>query len=268
MNAFSFWKGRSFTLLEYLSLLSTSINTSFPKITLYYDPSDCPDNEWWSLLDTIPRLEKEPADEMLQVYLDAFVPTSARPITDVRILADIFRYGHLYRHGGAWLDLDTLQVRDLNAMMLTRPFCAGWESPEFVNIAVLAFPVAHPILENILGKLALRLSDPAPAFNALGPGLMTTVIHQMGLEDMILPRDYFYPIHYRQAEETLFGLWPLPEQTYSIHAWAYLTRHHFEKQPAKALLARKSTFFQQANLLLERFDRQQQKLVERHCHSD
>ena len=144
MDAFTYWKGPSFSLLEYLSLLSTSQNTGFEQISLYYDAQDHPDSHYWHLVDQIPRVVKRPAKQLLETYLARYLPGCPRPSGDVRILADIFRYAYLYDRGGAWFDLDTLQLKDLASLMAQRPFTMGWESEEWANIAIMASPIHAP----------------------------------------------------------------------------------------------------------------------------
>jgi len=243
MEAFSFWKGSSFSLLEVISLWSTSLQGGFTRFTLYYDEHDHPDNRFWDAVDEIPGVVKQPVGEILAGYLNRYLSPRVAPVTDVRILADIFRYAHLHDHGGAWLDLDTLQVRDLAALMESRDFTAGWESKDYINIAVLAFPPRHPILVDLLDALTACLEGDERPFHVVGPRLMTRVVRARGLEHEVLPIPYFYPIDYRQEEAVLFGSWPLPEETHSIHVWAYLNRHIFKGKRLEDFARVRSTFF-------------------------
>ncbi len=255
MDGFSFWKGDSFSLLEYLSLLSTSYNTSFSKFPVYYDEFDHPDTPFWHMVDEIPRINKQPASELLDDYLARFVSPGAAPITDVRILADIFRYAHLYSNGGAWLDLDTLQVRDLVGLMEEREFTAGWEAPVDVNIAVLSFPPGHPVLEALLSSLDAILQRDHRPFNAVGPPLMTRILTEQNRLDQVMDIPYFYPIDYHENERVLFGRYPLPLETHSIHVWALLNRKYFENKEMEDFNDVDSTFFDQVRALMEKVPR-------------
>ncbi|MDJ0841194.1 MAG: glycosyltransferase [Acidobacteriota bacterium] len=249
MQAFSFWKGDDFCLLEYLSLLSTSVNTTYPQFLLFYDETDCPDTVWWHRVDDIPTVRKQAASGLLADYRRRYL--ADKLIEDPRILADLFRYAHLYHHGGVWLDLDMIQVKDLRLLTEGRSFTAGWECENYVNIAVLGLQKEHPIAGRLLKSLADVLQDDRPAFNAIGPKLMTNVVMETGHLYEVLPIETFYPIHYKETDRLLFGHYTLSPDTWGIHAWAYLTRHHFQETAVDVLMETSSTFFALARCTLQ-----------------
>ncbi|MDJ0837986.1 MAG: glycosyltransferase [Acidobacteriota bacterium] len=249
MDVIYYWSGSSFTPLEYWSALSTSARTGFRRILVFYDEEDKPDNAWWRALDTIPRLEKRPANEILAGYFQRYAHRSVDSIDDRRIRADLFRYAWLYEHGGAWLDFDTLQVRDIAAPAQKRPMTIAWEFPGSINIAVMAFTARHPVPADILKAVADKLNTTEHHFDVIGPPLMTRTIEALGLSDQVLPSETFYPVHPTLGDEVIFGNWPLSPDTYSIHVWAKLNRRHFENKTPEDFASIRSTYFDQVREL-------------------
>lgn len=229
MDAVYFWTGPAFTLIDYVSLLSTSKNTSFDTINVFFDdraqlPS--PDNAFWKELDHIERVRKQPASALLHEYFAAFVGRPQASIKNRRVLSDIFRYCYLYNHGGTWFDFDTFQVRDVRQLAEEHEFLAGWESPGVAAIGLLSFPPKHFILEKVLERLPKSLFHPSNQSDVrIGPLFFTAVIRRFGLEKAIMPTRYFYP--WGTGRDLALTRWSLHPETYSIHLWGEAYRMHF-----------------------------------------
>ncbi len=229
MDAVYFWTGPNFTLIDYFSLLSTSKNTSFDSIHVFFDEFNelpSPDNAFWKGLDRIERVRKHAASALLREYFAAFVGRPQASIKNRRVLSDIFRYCYLYNHGGTWFDFDTFQVRDVRRLAEEREFLAGWQSPGSVAIGLLSFPPKHFVLEMLLETMHKKLFDPRfQSVFRVGPHFFTAVIRRLGLEGDILSARYFYP--WGTGRDLALTRWSLHPDTYSIHLWGGAYRRIF-----------------------------------------
>lgn len=244
MNAVYFWTGPRFTLLEYLSVLSTAHHTTFDAIEIFYDETTAPDNAFWHGLDALERVHKRPAARLLEAYFAEHVGAPPAAVANRRVTSDVFRYCHLHRHGGTWLDFDTFQVRDVRSLTDARPFLAGWERPDSVAIGVLSFPPEHPVLAAMLEALRRRLFDPGDqTVWRVGPPLFTEVIERLGLAHAVLPEPYFYPLPWQAREAVLVSDYPVPAETHSIHVWGCVNRTYFVDRTLADFARIESTFF-------------------------
>ena len=195
-TAVYYWLGSSFTLLEYLSVLSTACNTSCQKIEVYFDERDPPTGRHWRALADIAGVEKLPASGLVGEYLRLHAPSLSIDQLDARTVSDVFRYCRLFDKGGIWFDFDTFQVRDVFALGSTLDLLAGWEDETWAAIGVLGFRHGHPLLASLLAELPERIrSEGIEDRGVVGPRWFTQVIRRMGYASVVLPRRYFYPVH-------------------------------------------------------------------------
>jgi len=232
-TCYFFWKGRNFTLMEYYALASTAKNCSFDALELYYDEHDHPRPGlfarqrayYWDRLDEIPGLRKIPVGEILGRYLNTYISATAR---QSQLLADLFRYCHLYENGGFWFDLDTFQLKDLVPLAEEHKMLFAYESSENIAIGVLYFEPGSEILLEILRRTAARLqTDKRRKFGVVGPKLFTEVLTDLDMAGAALSPEYFYPVHFHRPEAAVFDTFTLPANCYSLHLWGNFNRKHF-----------------------------------------
>lgn len=251
MRAFSLWKGTSFCLLEYLSVVSTMRNTSADPIEIFYDDADPPQSPYWDHLDRFSRVAKRPATKLLVRYIqthcgqDAFLPPYAA------VLADLFRYCELYERGGLWFDLDCLHVKDICGLVQDRDMVFGFEDPSVANNALLYFSAHHPVLVEILRRLPDRLSQGPMDYVVIGPPFLSDVLRELDRLHFGLPMQTFYPISYRDGDRVVFGQWPLTADTWSIHVWGRYNRKVFLGKSLMDFEGRRSTVLDLARDLLD-----------------
>lgn len=173
----------------------------------------------------------------------------------VALFANRFRYELQRRGEGIWLDADTYMVRPL---ALDRPYLFGWEDRRAIATGVLLTPADSPLLPPLLAIFEerevppwLRLHARAAAawrlwrtgrtgishmpWASAGPRAFTFLARQNGLHQWALPPDYFYPVHWRQADWLLDPRRRLEEvvrpETIAVHLWNHRIRA-FKNAPA------------------------------------
>jgi hypothetical protein len=252
MEAHYYWSGADFTLMDYLSILSTSRNTTFDHINVFFDEQHVPRNEHWRRVEEIERVRIIPARKLFDDYIAEYVAIPRSAITDLRTLSDLFRYCHLHRHGGAWFDSDTLQVRDVRQLTEGKTFFAAWESIWSVAIGVIYFQPGHPVLREVLRGMNQQLQSPALSSPlVVGPPFFTEIIFQLGLRDQLLPVECFYPVNWKEEEAVVFGEYPIAAETYSIHLWGHMHRHYFSGKTMEDFREVNSTYFNLAREYLK-----------------
>lgn len=122
--------------------------------------------------------------------------------------SNIFRYALLLQQGGWWVDADVYCQVD------SFPDCRyAWasEDEQFINGAILKFPVGDPTLADIL-KAAVRIGRKVQVWGQLGPRLLTCFLFDWPDQLYGSTRD-FYPVPWRDTHR----LW-LPEDHASVAA--------------------------------------------------
>jgi hypothetical protein len=125
------WFGQRFPFLNALSIYSLHATTSSAEIHLHLSDDLFGEPHYDALISRVPSLvlhQRRPED--LAAELPASIRERLAPIcrglTERRAwgpLSDIARYAVLHAHGGVYLDLDTLTVRDLTALLDCGAFC-------------------------------------------------------------------------------------------------------------------------------------------------
>ena len=144
--------------------------------------------------------------------------------------ANLFRYALLSQTDQWWIDAD---IACLSPAWPTAkgPVAAAWEDERLVNCAVLS--VDRVLAAELLGSAQARGTD--LQWGQTGPGLLTQVVRDKGLEDFMLDRRAFYPIHYTEWTKPFRGeeaaaVQAATAESYAIHLWnEMLRRNAFEK---------------------------------------
>jgi len=159
------------------------------------------------------------------------------------LFSNLFRYEILRRGLGIWCDTDMVALAPL---VLDKPFIAGWESPDFLNGAVLyAEPgsgfVADALAAFASGRVPPWLpfhrapiawvrhfaGRPVPAtalpHGTFGPKGVTALARRHGLTPLAQPREVFYPLPPRDARRIFEADCRLADHvtatTLAVHLW-------------------------------------------------
>lgn len=134
--------------------------------------------------------------------------------------ANLFRYHLLYREGGWWLDTDVALLRRLD---FDDPYVFAPEQKGLLNNAVLRMPRRSDLAAHLVARA--EAAGERQKFAATGPTLFTELVEAFDLDGFALPRETFYPHHWRQWETPFLPNQPLPEG-YAIHLWNELLRRN------------------------------------------
>jgi len=159
------------------------------------------------------------------------------------LFSNLFRY-ELQRRGlGTWLDAD---IYLLAPLLFDHPYLFGWQDQDTINGAVLRVPPDSPLLPPLLQifdekvvpawlrrreRLAAclhlwatgRTGIERMPWGTAGPNAITALARRHGLDHWALPRETFYPLHYKEASlllepssriESL-----LSPSTVALHLW-------------------------------------------------
>jgi len=170
-----------------------------------------------------------------------------------KLFADIFRLELLRQSKGLWLDADCLVLKPI---VDDRAYIFGWEDGNRINNAVLKMPADCELLEQLWAFVMTRPVVPpwwplpkriwqrgahpfglargpeSIALGTFGPKILTHLVQQLGLIEQARPRDFFYPVHYREtrryfvpgaAEERITA------DTACCHLWLSNIRSKVEK---------------------------------------
>lgn len=118
-------------------------------------------------------------------------------VSEVVGKVDLLRYELLYRHGGIYVDADSISLRPLDELCGERLF-AAWEHeqarPGLIAQGVLGAERGHWLLWDLL-----KTARPGrPAWLHLGPGHFTNRA-VLCPEIRIFPSYYFWPIHHSET---------------------------------------------------------------------
>jgi hypothetical protein len=108
--------------------------------------------------------------------------------------SNLFRYKLLVERGGWWVDLDVVCVAD---RLPDVEVALAPEDNERVNQAIIKFPQGHPAMAYAYAQTAAIGAN--AKWGECGPGLITKIVPMFGLEPALMPRQSFYPIHWRES---------------------------------------------------------------------
>lgn len=205
MRVGQFWAGSDLTHYELSSLLSFA--ASGVAVTLFtYEESNATPRE----------IGVVPAEEVLPITA-LFANNGGKSFA---AFANLFRYRMLRQFDLIWTDSDVV------AGPMAFPdssYLFGWESERVINNAILRIPKEDLVLQELEFR-ALSRAKEEYAWGALGPRLLTEVIHEFGLENLAQDKSVFYPVSYSEPWD-LFDPKKLEEvsevtsQSSGIHLW-------------------------------------------------
>jgi quercetin dioxygenase-like cupin family protein len=173
----TFWSGPPLSAYEKLGL--ASLTARGQRVLLYsYDRAlRVPDG-----VELVDANEILPADRVHEIKL-----TNGE--TAPTIHANLFRYEALRRLGGWYVDLDVVLIADEPPAVESY---IGREDERLVNNAILRFTPDAPLMTAAVE--AARGLMTSTEIGASGPKLMTRLIGEMKLEDLVVPRLAAYPV--------------------------------------------------------------------------
>lgn len=137
-----------------------------------------------------------------------------------QLRADIARYEILLRHGGLYVDLDTVCLKPLDEALAGHDEFAAYEDSHWVGNTYLGCVPGHPVMEKLVAGLrrSIRSSRGSMRPNRLtGPRYLTPVWMRHG--GYVAPQHLFYPYSYSHVKAgtvpTDYG------DAYAIHTWGH-----------------------------------------------
>lgn len=231
----SFWTGP--TLGPIHSACLQSFLTAGHQVTLFTheSPADVPAG-----VDVVPATEIMPSAE-LRLYAEA---------QHYELLSDLFRYRLLAASAGLWVDADCYCLQPIE----DDEYIFGKETVEGMNAAVLKLPADSPLLRALLAltpgfippwhsrrdrrRLGLRraLGMPKPLhrmpWGTVGPRALTYYSETLGVADLAVPSDVFYPIHWDHIDRLFAPNLQLSElvshRTRVVHLYTSLMRRRYK----------------------------------------
>jgi len=197
--AFSFWEGKQFTYLHYLTFFTFSkFNPDYDIIIYQTQAEDSPLVRWNTMEQNtilsntydIYRLKELPRVQFVEVDIKKEIGYEG-PLSSVW-KSDIIRILKLYEHGGIYIDFDTLFIGSIPESLLTIHQTIGFNMyNQCINNAfMIAQPkstIAECILNEIRGRLHSR--QVTEEYQQFGPALITRLIMNTPLQQQV----YFIP---------------------------------------------------------------------------
>lgn len=111
----------------------------------------------------------------------------------IACFADWFRYELLYQQGGWWIDTDVICLREYWSE--EKDTIIAWESLEFVNIAVMKWTVADPLLRDAADTCA-RIKEKV-FWGQTGPRYMTHLLKESNRISVVCEAARYYPVSHK-----------------------------------------------------------------------
>jgi hypothetical protein len=140
----------------------------------------------------------------------------------VASFSDVFRYELLFKEGGWWADVDVVCLAD---KLPEASYAWAEQEPGLVNVAILKFPKADPLLAQLAAKARGLASG--TAWGATGPHLLSELLRACHPIDRAGSTSEFYPIHWLEAPLLLLpeyktGIVRRLEKATFLHLWAHV----------------------------------------------
>jgi hypothetical protein len=116
----------------------------------------------------------------------------------VAAFSNLFRYHLLHQTGGWWVDADVICLSE--TVPATSIFM-GWESEHVVGTAILKFPERHQLVRELRDTAEHAGTD--LAWGETGPSLLTRILREHGLSELVSPQAQSYPVQFCDAVQLL-----------------------------------------------------------------
>jgi len=149
-------------------------------------------------------------------------------------ISNFIRLYALYEFGGVYLDTDVKLLKSLEELRQYACFL-GFEEGSvdndtfWVNNAICGAESHHPFIKECFDAL-LDMYDGTEQSNLSGPQLTTKMLiekrglkvygHQLLMDVMLFPKEFFYPIPWYQAKNTQKYTEFISEETLAVHMWS------------------------------------------------
>ena len=126
----------------------------------------------------------------------------------VSAFSNLFRYHLLCALGGWWVDADVIC---LSETVPTAEIFVGWQEYRQANCAILKSPPQEPLIRHLRDSAERAGSN--LGWGTTGPELITKIVHDLGMVDLVSDQVFAYPVHAANALDFL-----LPSRSKDIEA--------------------------------------------------
>lgn len=146
--------------------------------------------------------------ENIDMYLeDTGLHYNFKELKSIAHKADCLRVAVINRRGGAWIDADTIMLKDIDDLIKGKKDfqCMKWNDGRILNGYFLA-SVQAPIMKEWLTKVNLALSNPQGAvWTAFGEQILSPLVYIKYKKDVeFIDRNIFLPINIDKIPNVFF----------------------------------------------------------------
>lgn len=152
MNAFYYWQSQEFNMMNVLSALSLSFNTTVENIYIYYDGDDHPANIYWQMLQFIPKVFLSPMQEKYKDMIHIKKPDN---MDDVFKNSMLMNFLFMYANTGLAVSFDSFFLKDICAFKSKLPFFGNGD----IYFGLLHFREKNCAIKRIMKKIAKKKYD-------------------------------------------------------------------------------------------------------------
>jgi mannosyltransferase OCH1-like enzyme len=136
-----------------------------------------------------------------------------------QLRADIARYEILERHGGLYVDIDTVALQPVDGALEGHDTFAAREDPSWIGNTYLGCTAGHPVMKELVANLRanINLTNGRTRPNRLtGPRYLTPIWQSHN--GYVAPREQWFPYSYTDVKN---GTVPtrFDEDVYATHLW-------------------------------------------------
>ncbi len=148
--------------------------------------------------------------------------------------SNFFRYELLWKHGGWWVDLDTICLRPFrfagDYVIGSEPVAAGGSHP---ISGVLKTPAQSPMMQYLTETCRAKIRETL-SWGETGPRLVADGIRRLSLEECVQATDAFCPIGWYEWDKSLDPNFSLSSETppWAVHLWNEMWGRHGKNKNA------------------------------------
>ncbi len=155
---------------------------------------------------------------------EVFTYTQEGKKGNLAAFSDAFRYEIVKKGLGWWFDADVFCLKDVKAwvdLASQKSVVLAWEDDLLINGAVMY--VNDENFHELIAK-KLKIAGKKFQWGEIGPRMITEVIKELGMENEVLNKSSFYPVHWTQfnklLDESDKGVCEqLSQESFSLHLW-------------------------------------------------
>lgn len=105
--------------------------------------------------------------------------------------SDVFRYLLVASTDNIWIDTDVIALKA--ELPEVNGYTFGWQDADVINGGILGAPRHSPLVELLCSRVADLETESIP-WGKIGPDLLSEVVGELGLEEVIQSTQVFYPV--------------------------------------------------------------------------